>query len=122
MWGGIGVPGDRTLYRTLLRIEETTNWQMAEQITWRKKRAYGTNWRCLMNREECLRFVLCPEGPYEEAIKHPYHYEPQYTDEVRGYSGFNSKHPARSEFKRLTMIWDHASDMGKKLEEVWKGR
>jgi DNA modification methylase len=34
------------------------------------------------------------------------------TETKRGYAGFNSKHPAKSEFKRLTMVWDHASDMG----------
>lgn len=105
LWGGIGIPHERVLYRTLLAIEAATKWQMAEQVTWRKKRGYGTNWRCLMNREECLRFVLGD-------VRKPYFYDPQFTDEVRGYAGFNAKHPAKSEFKRLTMVWDHASDMG----------
>jgi hypothetical protein len=105
LWGGIGTPNERALYRALIGIEDAGQWQMAEQITWRKKRGYGTEWRCLMTREECLRFVL--GDPRKPCV-----YNKQLTDEVRGYAGFNAKHPAKSEFKRLTMIWDHASDMG----------
>lgn len=115
LWGGIGIPHERVLYRTLLAIEAATKWQMAEMITWEKKRAFGTSWRCLMNREECLRFVLGD-------IRKPHFYEKQFTEELRGYSGFNSKHPAKSEFKRLTMIWRHASDMTKKLHQCYKPR
>jgi DNA modification methylase len=105
LWGGIGTPDNRTLYRTLLEIEDRSPWQCAEQITWKKKRGYGTTWRCLMTREECLRFVL------GDARK-PLIYNVQHTEEERGYAGFNPKYPARSKFKRLTCIWEHASDMG----------
>jgi DNA modification methylase len=105
IWGGIGRPGERAFYRSMLRIEEDKKWQMAEQITWNKKRAYGTNWRSLMNREECFRYVLGD-------IKKPRVYNVQYTDIDRGYAGFNKKHPAKSKFRRETMIWSHASDMG----------
>ncbi len=105
LWGGIGKPGNRALYRTLLQVETATRWQCAEQITWKKKRAYGTQWRTLMTREECLRFVLGDP-------KKPLVYNVQYTDIERGYAGFNPKHPAKSKFKRQTCIWDHASDMG----------
>lgn len=105
IWGGIGTPGQRALYRALIKIEQDTEWQCAEQITWRKKRAYGTDWRCLMTREECLRFVL-------GNAKKPRVYHAQFTDELRGYAGFNPEHPAKNEHKRLTAIWDHASDMG----------
>lgn len=107
LWGGFGVPGNRTLFRTILAIEETTDWRMAALNTWKKKRAYGTPWRCLCTREECPRFVLGD-------IKKPRVFNIQYQDELRGYAGFNPKHPARDERKRMTMIWDHASDMGKK--------
>jgi DNA modification methylase len=58
-----------------------------------------------MTREECLRFVL------GDARK-PLIYNVQHTEEERGYAGFNPKYPARSKFKRLTCIWEHASDMG----------
>lgn len=105
LWGGIGTPSNRALYRTMMAVEGMTKWQCAEQITWKKKRAYGTAWRNLMTREECLRFVLGD-------IKKPLVYNVQYTDIERGYAGFNAKHPAKSKFKRLTCIWDHASDMG----------
>lgn len=105
LWGGIGTPGERALYRALIGIEDAGRWQCAEQITWRKLRAYGTEWRCLMTREECLRFVLGD-------VKSPRVYHKQFTDEKRGYVGFNPKHPAKNENKRLTAIWDHASDMG----------
>lgn len=113
MWGGIGTPNNRALYRTLLDVESDGAWAMAEQITWRKKRAYGTNWRCLMTREECLRFVLGDP-------KKPRFYQVQFTDEERGYAGFNAKYPAKSKFKRLTMVWDHASDMGTKPHKCYK--
>lgn len=105
LWGGIGTPGERALYRALIGIEDAQRWQCAEQITWRKLRAYGTEWRCLMTREECLRFVLGD-------VKKPRVYHKQFTEEKRGYAGFNPKHPAKNENKRLTAIWDHASDMG----------
>lgn len=105
MWGGIGKPNERALYRALIAIEDDGRWQCAEQITWRKKRGYGTDWRCLMTREECLRFVL-------GNAKKPRVYNVQFTDELRGYAGFNPEHPAKNDHKRLTAIWDHASDMG----------
>lgn len=105
LWGGIGTPKERALYRALVGIEDVGKWQCAEQITWQKHRGYGTDWRCLMNREECLRFVL-------GNVRSPRVYHKQFTDEKRGYAGFNPKHPAKNENKRLTMIWDHASDMG----------
>lgn len=57
-----------------------------------------------MTREECLRFVLGD-------VKHPRVYNVQLTDKERGYAGFLAKYPAKSKFKRLTAIWDHASDM-----------
>lgn len=116
LWGGIGTPGERALYRALIEIEDVGDWLMAEQITWRKKRGYGTEWRCLMTREECLHFTLAER---EEClrfvlgdVKKPRVYHKQFTDEVRGYEGFNEKYKAKSDFKRLTMVWDHASDMG----------
>ncbi len=105
LWGGIGTPSNRALYRALVQTEDETLWQCAEQITWKKKRGYGTQWRCLMTREECLRFVLGD-------IRKPLVYNVQHTDIERGYAGFNPDHPAKSKFKRLTCIWDHASDMG----------
>lgn len=105
LWGGIGTPNERALYRALIEIEDAGKWQCAEQITWKKHRGYGTDWRCLMNREECLRFVLGD-------AKSPRVYHKQFTEEKRGYAGFNLKYPAKNENKRLTMIWDHASDMG----------
>lgn len=105
IWGGIGTPGCRALYKTLIQIELEGAWKCAEQITWHKKRGYGTNWRCLMTREECLRFVLGDP-------KKPRVYHPQYSTEKRGYAGFNKKYPCKSEYKRLGMIWNHASDMG----------
>lgn len=107
LWGGFGVPGNRTLFRSILGIEDDTDWKMAAFNTWKKKRAYGTPWRCLCTREECPRFVLGD-------IKKPRVFNIQYRDELRGYAGFNPKHPAKDERKRMTMIWDHASDMGKK--------
>lgn len=104
LWGGTGTPNQRALYRSLIAIETDGRWQMAEQCTWKKHRAYGTNWRCLMTREECLRFVLGD-------VKKPRVYHVQFTDIERGYAGFNPRYPAKSKFKRLTAIWDHASDM-----------
>lgn len=104
IWGGFGTPKERALFRTILYLEEVTPWRMAEFITWKKKRAYGTSWRCLAAREEMARFVLGD-------IKKPRVFNPPYTDQKRGYLGFNKKYPAKSDFKRMTMVWDHASDM-----------
>tara|TARA_B100000949_G_scaffold228762_1_gene236754 strand:+ start:3207 stop:3983 length:777 start_codon:yes stop_codon:yes gene_type:complete len=105
LWGGFGAPGNRAFYCAILEIEARQAWQMAAHNTWRKKRAYGTAWRCLAAREEMARFVLGD-------IKKPRVFNVPLTDARRGYVGFNSKHPAKSDFKRLTMVWDHASDMG----------
>ncbi len=105
LWGAVGKPKQRAFYKTVIGIEEDGKWQGAEQITWEKKRAYGTDWQCLLNREECFRFVLGD-------IKKPRVYNVQYSDRVRPYKGFNKKYPAKSEYYRLTQIWNHASDMG----------
>jgi len=104
LWGGFGSPGNRSFFRSILAIEGQTDWQMAALNTWRKKRAYGTKWRCLAAREEMARFVLGD-------IKKPRAFNIQFTEHKRGYKGFNKNHPAKSEYKRLTMVWDHASDM-----------
>lgn len=98
MWGGYGSPGNRAFYRFVLELEKYTNWKMAAHITWNKRRAYGVQHNYLSTREEIAYCVL-------GNVKKPATFNVPHTAEVRGYAGYNKEYPAKSEYKRRTMVW-----------------
>lgn len=104
MWGGIGKPGFRPFYKLIPAIETETGFQMANHITWKKKRGYGVQHNYLFTREEIAYFVLGD-------IKEPRTFHVPYLDEKRGYDGYNKKYPAKSEFLRRTNVWTDITEI-----------
>ena len=93
----------------ILGQQLSTPWQIANHITWGKKRAYGVQNNYLFTREECL--YLIKGDP-----KKPRKFNPPYLDEKRSYAGYNPKYPAKDERYRRTNVWTDITEIlqGKK--------
>ena len=111
VWGGYGKPLFRPFYRYLVDVEHQTDWRLANHITWSKKRAYGFKHNYLCTREECAYLV-------HGDIKKPLLFNVPYLDKKRGYSGYNLKYPAKSEYLRRTSVWTDITEIfsGKRHE------
>lgn len=106
VWGGIGKPGFRPFFKYINLVEESTNnnLELSNLITWSKKRAYGVKHNYLFTREECAYFC-------NGNIKKPNVFNIPLLGVKRGYAGFNSKYPAKSEFKRRTNVWNDITEV-----------
>lgn len=111
-WGGIGKPKNRPLLEFALQLERETNWRIRDWITWRKKRGYGKPKDYLFVREECLLLTLGGKPP--DVFHIPL------SAEKRGYAGYNSRYPAKSEYKRITNVWDDTELLRNKLHSAHK--
>jgi len=109
MWGGIGIPHYRPLYKFLARIEQDNKFVISNHITWAKKRAYGIQHNYLFTREELIYLF------FGQDHKHPRVFNIPLLDELRGYAGYNPKYPAKSEFKRRTNVWTD-------ITEIFRGK
>jgi DNA modification methylase len=103
-WGGIGKVGYRPFYEFASKLEQHTSFEISNHITWRKRRGYGVQTNYLFIREECLYLV---KGNY----KKPRCFQVPYLEKKRGYPGYNSKYPARSEYLRRTNVWDDITEI-----------
>ena len=103
VWGGIGLPGFRPFIKYLTRVEDD-NFKMANLITWGKRRAYGVSNNYLFTREELAYFT-------KGNVKKPYKFNIPLLDTKRGYSGYNKKYPAKSEFYRRTNVWTDINEI-----------
>lgn len=109
IWGGIGTPGFRPFFKFLSRADDDLNeLRMANLITWSKKRAYGINHNYLFTREE-LAYLTKGDPKKPRCFKIPL------LTTKRGYSGYNPKYPAKSEFYRRTNVWND-------ITEIFKGK
>jgi DNA modification methylase len=97
VWGGLGTRHFRPFLRYLVAAE-ATDFQLANVITWSKKRAYGVQNNYLYTREELAYFV-------KGDAKKPRVFNVPLLEEKRGYAGYNEKYPAKSEFYRRTNVW-----------------
>jgi DNA modification methylase len=104
-WGGIGKPQFRPFFRFLIETEFYTPYRLANLITWKKKRAYGTQSNFLFVREELAWFV---NGT---AINKPKIFNVPLLDTKRPYPGFNTDYPAKSEYYRRTNVWDDVTEL-----------
>ncbi len=104
VWGGVGKPGFRPFMRYLLEVEQEKTFELANLITWSKKRAYGVQNNYLWTREECAYFVLGD-------ARRPRCFNVPLLGELRGYAGFNPKYPAKSEFYRRTNVWSDVNEI-----------
>ena len=108
VWGGIGKPGFRPFMKYVPLVEETTDLQLANLITWSKKRGYGVQNNYLFTREECAYFI-------KGDPKKPRTFNVRFLDAKRGYAGFDPDHPAKSEYYRRTNIWAD-------ITEIFRGK
>src|SRR5271170_5380 len=109
VWGGIGTVGNRIFFDWLAGLESRNRKSFSENalriynvITWKKKRAYGKKDDYLFTREECAMLV---KGNKPATFNIPL------LDVKRGYAGYNSKYPAKSEYLRVTNVWDDISEI-----------
>lgn len=107
VWGGVGKKNFRPFFQYMLDVE-TETFQLANLITWKKKRAYGVPRNYIFTREELAYFV---KGRAERPKK----FHIPYLEDKRGYAGYNKKYPAKSEFYRRTNVWTD-------ITEIFKGK
>lgn len=108
VWGGVGRPGFRPFLRYLSEVERLGEFELANLITWAKRRAYGVQNNYLWTREECAYFI-CGDA------KHPRRFNVPLLETKRGYSGYNKKYPAKSEYYRRSNVWTD-------VNEIFKGK
>ena len=105
VWGGYGRIQFRPYFDYLARVETAdTGLEMANFITWSKRRAYGIQWGYLQTREDVAYFV---NGNH----KQPRVFNVPLLDKERGYAGYNAKYPAKSKFLRRTSVWTDITEM-----------
>ncbi len=104
VWGGIGKVGFRPFFRYCCNVEKPGEFEMANFITWSKKRAIGRPNNYLFTREECAYFT-------KGSAKDPLVFNIPLLNTKRGYPGFNKKHPAKSEFYRRTNVWTDINEI-----------
>jgi site-specific DNA-methyltransferase (adenine-specific) len=107
VWGGIGTPGFRPFFRYLSQIERESDigLNIANLITWKKKRAYGIQHNYLFTREECVYLFKGDD------IKKPRCFNVPLLEEKRGYAGYNKKYPAKSDHFRRTNVWTDVTEV-----------
>lgn len=108
VWGGVGRPGFRPFLRYLSEVEQPGQFELANLITWSKKRAYGVQNNYLWTREECAYFI-------RGDAKRPRCFNVPLLETKRGYAGYNAKYPAKSEFYRRTNVWTD-------INEIFRGK
>lgn len=97
-WGGIGKVGFRPFFRYLLAAEVPGQFELANLITWKKRRGYGKKRDFLFCREECAWFV-------KGDAKQPHIFNIPLLGELRGYEGYNAKYPVKSPYLRRSNVW-----------------
>jgi site-specific DNA-methyltransferase (adenine-specific) len=99
VFGGLGKHGVHPFFDVVKKIEEKFIFQ--DWITWKKRRAYGKQKGYLYCREEIAWFSKTKD----------YAFNIPYLAEKRGYPGFNKKYPAKSEYKRVSNVWDDIPEL-----------
>lgn len=104
MFGGIGKHGSHPLFRVMSALESEVGFTFRNMITWKKRRAYGKSHDYLFCREEIVWYSVSPERTGVT-------FNIPLLAEKRGYAGFDPKHPAKSEFKRVSNVWDDIPEL-----------
>lgn len=121
VWGGIGRPGFRPFFQYLSQLEHRLHGveglQIANLITWKKKRAYGVQHNYLFTREELAYLINGPD------IKKPRCFNVPLLEETRCYAGYNPKYPAKSDRYRRSNVWaDITEVMRGKVHDAQKAQ
>lgn len=112
-FGGIGKHNSHPLWRLVDKIEQRTPLYFRNSITWSKRRAYGKSHDYLFCREEIMWYSKSCE---RTSVK----FNVPYTSEVRGYAGYNKKYAAKSEYKRVTNVWNDITELFRTEREAQK--
>lgn len=83
---------------------ENSGYYYRNWITWKKRRAYGKRYDYLFCREEIIWYSV---GSEISGVTFNIPLLPQ----KRGYDGFNKKYPAKSEYKRVSNVWDDIPEL-----------
>jgi len=102
-FGGIGEHGAHPLF-DVIRRTEAAGWTYRNWITWKKRRAYGKSHDYLFCREEILWYSASPDRTTVT-------FNVPLLDEKRGYPGWDPAHPAKSEYKRVSNVWDDIPEL-----------
>ena len=108
VWGGYGVVNFRPFQEYICTVERDVPVEVANLITWGKKRARGIQWGYLQTREDVVYLV---KGNH----KKPRAFTVPLLDKERGYAGYNPKYPAKSKFLRRTSVWTD-------ITEIFRGK
>ena len=103
MFGGIGKHGSHPLF-SLMDSMEMFSWHFRNMITWKKRRAYGKSHDYLFCREEIVWYS-------KSAERTSVVFNVPLLDVKRGYAGFDKDHPAKSEYKRVSNVWDDIPEL-----------
>lgn len=103
-FGGIGKHGERPFYRLMFALEESNLYTFRNQITWKKRKAYGKEFDYLFCREEIAWYSTSQERT--KVI-----FNIPLLDVKRGYDGWNKKYKAKSEYKRVSNVWDDIPEL-----------
>jgi DNA modification methylase len=114
-FGGLGNHGFRPFWSVCQMLEDGDGaiFHCRNVITWKKRRAYGKQFDYLFCREEIAWYSMSAERT-EVTFNIPY------TDVKRGYAGFNKKYPAKSEYKRVSNVWDDIPELMRPERETQK--
>lgn len=104
VWGGVGKPGFRPFLKYLTKVERPGEFELANLITWSKKRAYGVQNNYLFTREECAYFV-------KGDAKKPRTFRVPLLEMKRDYPGYDPEYPAKSEYYRRTNVWTDVTEI-----------
>jgi site-specific DNA-methyltransferase (adenine-specific) len=107
-FSGVGKHGEHPLFRVITELEK--KYVYRNFITWKKRRAYGKAKDYLFCREEAIWFTKGDVGCFNIP----------YLAEKRGYAGFSAKYPAKSEYKRVSNVWDDITELFRTSREAEK--
>lgn len=103
-FGGVGSEKSRPFWSVCMSLDADDFLHYRNVITWKKRRAYGKSHDYLFCREEIVWYSKSPD---RTAVT----FNVPYLSTKRGYPGFNKKYPAKSEFKRVSNVWDDIPEL-----------
>jgi DNA modification methylase len=101
---GFGKHGQHPMFDVIKRLEKSYTFRNV--ITWKKRRGYGKEFDYLYCREE---IVWMSRSAERTGVV----FNIPLTEQLRGYKGFNKDYPAKSEYKRVSNVWDDIGELMK---------
>lgn len=104
MFGAVGKHGSHPFFEIIKRLDAESGLTYRNLITWKKRRAYGKSHDYLFCREEIVWYSRSEERTGVT-------FNIPLLDVKRGYMGWNKDHPAKSEYKRVSNVWDDIPEL-----------